>query len=318
MERGAWGRAAAARRRGGARGSRGPAARAHRARRRAASLRASASPRTCPRLPERVPTPPAWPGSRHPLPRPSNRSSSPLSGPGCRSPPRLAGARLAAQGSAWPGQHEAGPGSPSLIPSWSGSPPRERPERGRGIRLDRRVPPTGVATVTGWLARQFEVPSRLPVRPVDGESCFGEGAFPREHFGGAWRGAERKVPPDGAVRGVHAAVRGRREDPLLGFLLFPMPGLLPGPPSLALTQEVPGGSEAPSAPAQPSPAGLPKHQQPPLSARQPLLTHLLLGQALTWKGRVGKFQDSAFQSLRHPWLVGPPSSRSGDFPDPPG
>lgn len=60
--------------------------------------------------------------------------------------------------------------------------------------MDRRAPPDGVATVTGWHAKRFEVLTRLPVRPVPRESCFGGGDVPEEVLGRA-PGAEtgRKV-----------------------------------------------------------------------------------------------------------------------------
>lgn len=142
-----------------------------RPRRSASSLRASASLRARPRLPERVPTPPARPGSRHPLPRPSNWSPSPLSGP-------AAARRPASQWSASPrgavpdpGDTPGGaPGRPFPHPGLVRSPPWERLEKGRGLGLDRRAPPDGVATVTRWPAKQFEVPTRLRVRRADPES----------------------------------------------------------------------------------------------------------------------------------------------------
>ncbi|XP_038388005.1 collagen alpha-1(III) chain-like [Canis lupus familiaris] len=153
VRRGAWGRAAAARRRGGARGSRGPAARAHRARRRAARPLGRLPPRVClsarsPPPPQRVPTPPARPGSRHPPSPPLELEPEPPA----RRPLPLAAAP---------------------------SPPWERLETGRGLGLDRRAPPDGVATVTGWPAKQFGVPTQLRVRPADPDGYCGEGAFPR-------------------------------------------------------------------------------------------------------------------------------------------
>lgn len=180
----------------------GPAARAHRARRRAASLRASASPRARPRLPERVPTPPAWPGSRHPLPRPWNRSPSPLSARLSLSVPPRGGPACRA-GLCQPGRHRAGPRQPLPRPQ------RVRPgltlgkaQRGRGLRLDRRrAPPDGVATVTGWHAKQFAVPTRLRVSPADPESRFGaEGAARKVSSDGERAGATRLPVGGGRVR----------------------------------------------------------------------------------------------------------------------
>lgn len=210
VERGAWGRAAAAPRGGGARGSRGPAARAHRARRRAAR---AAQPPPSSRLPLRALAPASRsrsqlrpPGPAHVtrLPRPSNGSSSPWPGPGSCSPPHLAGAGVAAGGGgrcAQQGrQRRRGllqPPSPS--PVASRSPPCERLERGRRLGLDRRAPPDGVARVTGWHAKPFEVPTRLRGRPVDPESYFGEGAAPKKDWVGAHgAGAARKVSWGGA------------------------------------------------------------------------------------------------------------------------
>lgn len=69
VERRAWGRAAAARRRGGARGSRGPAARAHRARRRAAR---AARPPPSARLPLRALAPASPSGSQLRPPGPAH------------------------------------------------------------------------------------------------------------------------------------------------------------------------------------------------------------------------------------------------------
>nr|XP_028704453.1 uncharacterized protein LOC114678354 [Macaca mulatta] len=97
---------------------------------------------------------------------------------------------------------------PSPFPVASRSPPCERLERGRRLRLDRRAPPDGVARVTGWHAKPFEVPTRLRGRPVDPESYFGEGAAPRKNWVGAHgAGAVRKVSWGGAApRGPRRSV----------------------------------------------------------------------------------------------------------------
>lgn len=160
----------------------------------AASLRASASPRARPRLLERVPTPPAPPGSRHPLPRPSNWSPSPRPGPGHLSPPRRAVARLAAGGVPGPGDPAGGAlASSSPARASSRSPPWERLWRGRGLRLDCPAPPDGVTTVTGWHAKRFEVLTRLPVRPVPPQSCLGAGRSRGGARGARGAGASRKL-----------------------------------------------------------------------------------------------------------------------------
>lgn len=209
VERGAWGRAAAAPRRGGARGSRSPAARAHRARRRAAS---AARPPPSARLPLRAlaPASPSGPQlrppgpahvTRSPAPRTEARAPCPAPAAGCR-PPRLAVAHLSARGCAGPGDTAGGaPAAPSPALASSRSPPWEKLERGRGLGLDRRAPPDGVATVTGWHAKRFEVLTRLPVRPVPRESWFGGGDVPEEVlWGRLGRGLGEKFPPGREVR----------------------------------------------------------------------------------------------------------------------
>lgn len=110
-----------------------------RPRRSAASLRASASPRARPRLPERVPTPPARPGSRHPPSPPLDWSPNPLTGAGCRLLPRLT-----ARGCAWSRPHiRRGPRPPlphpGLVPVPTLGKARERPRA--------RIGPPGAA---GW------------------------------------------------------------------------------------------------------------------------------------------------------------------------
>ncbi|XP_063506029.1 collagen, type I, alpha 1b-like [Pongo pygmaeus] len=218
VERGAWGRAAAAPRGGGARGSRGPAARAHRARRRASRALSRLPPRVC--LSARSPPPPgAGPNSARParltspaFPAPRTELEPParprllLAAPPCGGRGRRGwGARCAQQG------RQSGRGLlqlPSLSPVASRSPPCERLERGRRLRLDRRAPPDGVARVTGWHVKPLEVPTRLRGRPVDPESYFGEAAAPKKDWVGAHgAGAARKVSWGGAEpRGPRGSV----------------------------------------------------------------------------------------------------------------
>lgn len=213
VERGAWGRAAAARRRGGGRGSRAPPP---------VPTAPAAEPPPSARPPLRALAPASRSGSQLRPPGPAHVTRFPAPGTGARvpCPPRLSlsvpprGGPARRAGLCRPGRHQAGPRQPLPRPQ------RVRPgltlgkaRRGRGLRLDRRrAPPDGVATVTGWHAKQFAVPTRLRVSPADPESRFGEEGGCAKSF---LRWSARKG---------HAAARGGREGPLLGFLLFPLPG----------------------------------------------------------------------------------------------
>lgn len=235
VERGAWGRAAAAPRRGGGRGSRGPAARAHRARRRAAR---AVWPPPSARLPPRALAPASPSGSQLRPPGPAHVTLFPAPQTGARAPcPAPAAVRRPAL--RWPtSPHGAVPGpgdaaggasaasSPALASSRS--PPWERLERGRWLGLDRRAPPGGVATVTGGLAKRFEVLTRLPVRPVHRESWFWAGGVPEEALGGRLgRGLGEKFPTGEAARKRPRESEGGGEGPLLGIPLSQRPGRVP-------------------------------------------------------------------------------------------
>lgn len=118
VERGAWGRAAAARHRGGGRGSRAPPP---------VPTAPAAEPPPSARPPLRALAPASRSGSQLRPPGPAHVTRFPAPGtgarvpcpPGCRSPSRLAGARLAAQGCAGRGVTERGPGNPFPVLSAS-------------------------------------------------------------------------------------------------------------------------------------------------------------------------------------------------------
>ncbi|CAN0569861.1 unnamed protein product, partial [Rangifer tarandus platyrhynchus] len=211
-------------------------------------------PRVC--LSARSPPPPrAGPNSARPA-----RLTSPAPPPLELKPEPPARPRLpvaARRASRWPtsprgavpgpGDTAGGaPAAPSPALASSRSPPWEKLERGRGLGLDRRAPPDGVATVTGWHAKRFEVLTRLLVRPVPRESWFGGGDVPEEVLGGGGgrlgRGLGEKFPPG---REERAGISQKQPSPS-----FPSPSFSssPSPSSLSLSPSSP----SPSSPWPPS------------------------------------------------------------------
>lgn len=273
MERGAWGRAAAARRRGGARGSRGPPP--------APTAPAAQPPAPLGRLPARFclsarspPPPRAGPNSARPA-----RLTSPASPPLEREREPPAWLRLPFAAPPHGGligraglcrvraSRQAGPWPPLPVSASPRSPPWERLRRGRGLRLDRLAPPDGVATVTGWHAKQFEVPTRFRVRPMGPESGSGKDAFPREQSGagGAWSRLRANFLPGGAARRGCAAVCGSGRVRCWSR---------PSPPPGGRSHRVPDQTGAPSAPSQPGSASRSSN-----SPRVELLSRALAPQA---------------------------------------